>query len=76
MYSKHIFTRGHALTCLLVLGAAALIAALSGLLIMLLWNWVVVSLLHADPIGYWLGVGIALLLSLISGILRGAHVNN
>ena len=31
------------------------LSALSGLICMALWNWVIVGLFHASPIGSWMG---------------------
>jgi hypothetical protein len=50
----------------------ALCGAYSGFVAMLLWNAVVVPLFHAHPIGFWLGVGLSLLLSFVGGAFRCA----
>ena len=56
---------------ILVLAICAASAFLSGLIIWLLWNWVICSIFTSvAPISYWLAVGVGLCLSLISGYFR------
>lgn len=64
--------------CLSV-GAGIIVAAIiliifsslaTGAIIWGLWNWVVVSLFEAEPISYWLGVGIGLILSVVGSFFR------
>ena len=56
---------------LLVLAISAASAFLSGLIIWLLWNWVICSIFASvAPISYWLAVGVSLCLSLISGYFK------
>ena len=60
---------GLVLLCLiLVLALVFGILCFEGWLIMLLWNWVAVSLFNAPAIGYWLGVGIVVCLNLLSKV--------
>jgi hypothetical protein len=37
------------------------VIGVSGLIAMLLWNWVIVGLFGVKTIGYWLGLGIGLI---------------
>ena len=41
---------------------------LTGALVTWLWNWVIVALFHAEPISYWLGVGVGLVLAVLGAI--------
>ena len=43
---------------------------ITGAIIWGLWNWVIVSLFEVEPIGYWLGVGIGLVLSIVGSFFR------
>ena len=56
---------------ILVLAICAASVFLSGLIIWLLWNWVICSIFASvAPISYWLSVGVGLCLSLISGYFK------
>jgi len=55
-------------TILLVLVLIAAASLLGGLIIMLLWNWIIVSLFGAVLITFWQGVGVSFIISIISGI--------
>ena len=48
----------------------ALFSFINGAIIWGLWNWVIVSLFEAEPISYWLSVGIGLILSVIGSYFR------
>lgn len=48
-----------------VILSVILSSLINGVIIWGLWNWVVVSLFEVEPIGYWLGVGVALILTVI-----------
>ncbi len=58
------------IVCLLVLALGLALAfgllCLKGWLIMLLWNWVMVSVFSLPAINLWIAVGISLLVSLLS----------
>lgn len=41
-----------------------------GWILMLLWNWLLVSLFGISTIGFWQGVGLILLLNLIGGFFK------
>ena len=55
-------------TILLVLVLIAAASLLGGLIIMLLWNWIIVSLFGAVLITFWQGVGVSFILSIIGGL--------
>jgi len=58
---------------LAVLGMAAFIA-IGGVLVMLLWNWLLPGLFHWPPIGFWQAVGLLALCRILfgrSGLGRG-----
>ena len=46
---------------------AALIALAVGALVMVLWNWLMPGIFDLDPITYWQGFGLVLLLRLLIG---------
>lgn len=57
---------------ILILAIFAASAFFSGLIIWLLWNWVVSSIFTSvAPISYWLAVGVGLCLSVISSFFKG-----
>ncbi len=56
--------------------AVAAVALIEGAIITWLWNWVAVSLFNAEPITYWLGVGIGLVLTVISSYFRNRGGKN
>lgn len=57
---------------ILVLAICAASAFLSGLIIWLLWNWVITSIFTSvAPISYWLAVGVGLCLSVIANFFKG-----
>ena len=49
---------------------------ITGAIIWGLWNWVIVTLFEAEPISYWLGVGIAAILTIIGGYFRSSTTVN
>lgn len=51
---------------ILILG----VLCLEGLVAMFLWNCVIVALFAVNPIGYWLAVGIVLLINFIAGFFN------
>lgn len=53
----------------LVLALAFGIYCLEGWILMLLWNWLAVSLLGAKALGYWVCVGICFALHFLKGLL-------
>ena len=58
---------------LVLLGVLLLAFALmcfEGWILMLLWNWLLVSLFGISTIGFWQGVGLILLLNLIGGFFK------
>ena len=59
---------------ILVLFGALLLAfaiiCFEGWILMLLWNWLLVSLFGISTIGFWQGVGLILLLNLIGGFFK------
>ena len=57
---------------ILVLAICAASVFLSGLIIWLLWNWVITSIFTSiAPISYWLAVGVGLCLSVIANFFKG-----
>lgn len=48
----------------------ALALALRGLLIMLLWNWVIVGLFGAPVISYLLAVGVGMVLGFVGNFFK------
>jgi len=44
---------------------------LSGWVIMLLWNWLMVDLFGLSIITFWKGVGISMALTIIGGVFKG-----
>ena len=56
--------------CLIVIVLMLVGTFLGGLIVWALWNWLAVSLFSAQPITYWVGVGIAFALSFISSIFQ------
>ena len=64
------------LAILMVIGCIALALAiafgiycLGGWILMLLWNWLAVSLFGAKALGYWICVGICIAISFLKGLL-------
>lgn len=55
---------------LYALTVAACALALRGLLIMLLWNWVIVGLFGASTISYLLAVGAGIVLDFVGGFFK------
>lgn len=58
---------------LALLGVLLLVFAImcfEGWILMLLWNWLLVSLFGISTIGFWQGVGLILLLNLIGGFFK------
>ena len=55
---------------LYTLTVAACALALRGLLIMLLWNWVIVGLFGAPVISYLLAVGVGIVLDFVGGFFK------
>jgi len=47
-----------------------ILICLSGWILQLLWNWIIVSLLHWPHISFWQAVGISLLLGFIGSFFR------
>lgn len=50
-----------------------LLAGLCGLLVMLLWNWLMPTLLQLPAISYWQSVGLLLLCKILFGGFGGGH---
>ena len=48
-----------------------LLLALLGIVVMLLWNWLVPGLFHGPTLGYWQALGLLVLSRLLFGGLRG-----
>lgn len=61
---------GAILVLLGVLLLAFAIMCFEGWILMLLWNWLLVSLFGISTIGFWQGVGLILLLNLIGGFFK------
>ena len=61
---------GAILVLLGVLLLAFAIMCFEGWLLMLLWNWLLVELFGLAVINFWQGVGLILLLNLISGFIK------
>lgn len=61
---------GAVLALLGVLLLAFAIMCFEGWILMLLWNWLLVSLFGISTIGFWQGVGLILLLNLIGGFFK------
>lgn len=64
------------LGALVVIGCIALVFAiafgiycLEGWILMLLWNWLAVSLFGAKVLGYWVCVGICVAIHFLKGLL-------
>ena len=55
---------------LYTLTVATLAFALRGLIVMLLWNWVIVGLFGAPAISYLLGVGVGIVFEFIGGFFK------
>ena len=55
---------------ILILLLAFAIICFKGWILMLLWNWLLVSLVGISTIGFWQGVGLILLLNLIGGFFK------
>ncbi len=55
---------------LYTLTVTILALALRGLLVMLLWNWVIVGLFGAPAISYLLAVGVGIALGFIGGFFK------
>ena len=53
----------------LVLAITFGVFCLEGWILMLLWNWLAVSLLGAKALGYWVCVGICVALHFLKGLL-------
>ena len=60
-----------ALVVILGLGIVFGVYCLSGLIFMLLWNWLAVTLFSAPTLGYWLCVGIVFAIHWLKGLLFG-----
>ena len=61
---------GAILALLGILLLAFAIMCFEGWILMLLWNWLLVSLFGISTIGFWQGVGLILLLNLIGGFFK------
>lgn len=61
---------GAILVLLGILLLAFAIMCFEGWILMLLWNWLLVSLFGISTIGFWQGVGLILLLNLIGGFFK------
>ena len=61
---------GAILVLLGVLLLAFAIMCFEGWILMLLWTWLLVSLVGISTIGFWQGVGLILLLNLIGGFFK------
>lgn len=61
---------GAILVLLGILLLAFAIICFEGWILMLLWNWLLVSLFSISTIGFWQGVGLILLLNLIGGFFK------
>lgn len=61
---------GAVLVLLGVLLLAFAIMCFEGWILMLLWNWLLVSLFGISTIGFWQGVGLILLLNLIGSFFK------
>ena len=61
---------GAILVLLGILLLAFAIICFKGWILMLLWNWLLVSLFGISTIGFWQGVGLILLLNLIGGFFK------
>ena len=53
----------------LAFGIAFGIYCLEGWILMLLWNWLAVSLFGAKVLGYWVCVGISIAINFLKGLL-------
>ena len=60
-------TLGTILGVLLIVG---IFAAVYGLVIWALWNWVIAGIFKAPVITFWQGLGLGLVLSIISSFFR------
>jgi hypothetical protein len=67
---EEISTEVKVIACLIAPFIVAAVIGVLGLLAMMLWNWVIVSLFHTQPISYWMGVGIAMTLTFISSFFK------
>ena len=57
----------------IIIGAIIVIfgaLAVEAWLCMLLWNWVIVALFSLNPINFWLGFGIMIIINLAIGLFR------
>jgi hypothetical protein len=59
------------LGAILIIPVVIAVAALLGLVVMLLWNALVPELFHGPSLGYWQAVGLLVLSRLLFGGLRG-----
>ena len=65
------FSRGGAILVFLgVLLLAFALICFEGWILMLLWNWLLVSLFGISAIGFWQGVGLILLFTLVGGFFK------
>jgi hypothetical protein len=68
---EEVSTEVQVMACLISPFVAVVIYGALGLLAKWLWNWVIVSLFHVEPISYWMGVGIVLVLAFVKHLLFG-----
>lgn len=59
------------LCIVLALGIAFGLFCLQGWIFMLLWNWLAVSLFGANPLGFWVCVGIVFALNFLGRLIFG-----
>ena len=61
---------------LFVIVIAAGISLLTGLLLMLFWNWIAVGIFHAPHLTYWQAWGLMFLIGLVAGAFRSSTTVN
>lgn len=59
-------------TCSVALVIIILLQLLTGWIISLLWNWIIVALFGLPAIDTWMGTGISILLWIVGGYFRGS----
>jgi len=67
---------GCLLAILFVIVIAVGSSLLTGLLLMLFWNWIAVSIFHAPHLTYWQAWGLMFLISLVAGLFRSSTTIN
>jgi hypothetical protein len=74
---KPPFFKGVHIAGRVVLGiaAAAVFALVFGVLVMLLWNWLMPLIFNLPEIGYWQAFGIVILVKLVFGTIGHRHQN-